>query len=89
MELPQQHDSACRDHFSRIASPPPGMTYDTARPAYTLGYVASRNPEFRGRRYEELEEELRQGFGNSRHEEFDSMREFTRFGYEQGSTGTD
>lgn len=89
MELPQSYDSACRDHFDTIASPPPGMTYERARPAYTLGYAASRNPEYRGRRYEELEAELRQGFGNSRQEEFDSMREFTRFGYEQGSTGTD
>ena len=89
MDLPQEHDSACRDHFNRIASPPPGMTYDRARPAYNLGFAASRNPEYRGRRYEELEQELRQGFGNSRQEEFDSMREFTRFGYEQGSTGTD
>lgn len=89
MDLPQEHDSACRDHFDQIAAPPPGMTYDSARPAYALGYTASRNPEYRGRRYEELEEELRQGFGNSRQQEFDSMREFTRFGYEQGSTGTD
>lgn len=89
MELPREQDSACRDHFHRIAAPPPGMTYEAARPAYALGYTASCNPEYRGRRYEELEAELREGFGTNRQAEYDAMREFTRFGYEQGSTGTD
>jgi hypothetical protein len=84
LQLPEAEDQACRDHFSAIAAMPPGMTYDRARPAYTLGFVASRNPAYRGRRFDEIDGELRQGLGEARAADYESVRDFTRYGYERG-----
>jgi uncharacterized protein (TIGR02271 family) len=36
--------------------------YEAARPAYQLGYVAGRNPEYRGRTFDEVEPDLRRGW---------------------------
>jgi hypothetical protein len=84
IDLPQSEDQACLEHFSTIAAPPPGMTYEQARPAYALGYVASRNPSFRGRDFDEVDRELRDGFARDQSSDYDSVREFTRYGYERG-----
>lgn len=85
MDLPESEEQACRDHFSTIAAMPPGMTYERARPAYAIGYVASRNPAYRGRQFEELDAELRRGFGEGASTDYDSLRDFARFGYERGA----
>lgn len=88
MDLPVLDDHACQEHFGTIAAPPPGMTYEQARPAYALGYTASRNPSYQGRGFEEIDSDLRNGF-RERPEEYDSIREFTRYGYERGSASGD
>lgn len=82
--LPQSEDRAYQEHFSAIAAPPPGMTYEQARPGYELGYVASRNPSYQGRAFDEVDPELRQGFSGEQPDDYDSIREFTRYGYERG-----
>lgn len=85
-DMPESEDEVCRAHFMRIAAPPPGMTYDRARPAYAVGYLASRNPGYRGRPFDELELELREGFREDGTGSYDSVRDFARFGYERGSS---
>jgi outer membrane lipoprotein SlyB len=37
-------------------------SYDDIRPAYQLGYLASRNPDYVGREFEEVETELERGW---------------------------
>jgi len=37
-------------------------SYDEVRPLYQFGQFATRNPEYRGRRFEEIEPELRRGW---------------------------
>lgn len=86
LDLPESEEQACREHFLTIAVMPPGMTYERARPAYALGYVASRNPSYRGRRFEELDAELRQGYDAGSGSDYESIREFTRYGYERGNS---
>lgn len=88
MELPQAEDGAFQEHFSSLAAPPPGMTYEQARPGYELGYTASRNPSYQGREFDEVDPELRSGFGDQT-EQYDSIREFTRYGYERGNSSGD
>lgn len=84
-ELSEADEEACRQHFASVTVVTPGMTYDRARTGYALGYVASRNPEYVGRRFDELEDDLRQGFGAEHEHSYDSLREFTRYGYERGA----
>lgn len=84
LEFPESEDAACRAHFTALAVVPGGMTYDRARTGYALGYVASRNPGYRGRAFEEIEPELRRGFGEQHAADFETLREFTRYGYGRG-----
>lgn len=84
-ELSQADEEACRQHFTSITVVSPGMTYERARTGYALGYVASRNPDYVGRPFEELEGDLRRGFGEEHEHSYDSLREFTRYGYERGT----
>ena len=37
-------------------------SYDTVRPAYQLGHVAGMNPDYQGRRFEDVEPDLRRGY---------------------------
>jgi uncharacterized protein (TIGR02271 family) len=37
--------------------------YESVRPAYQLGYVAGRNPDFRGKSFDDIESHLRGGWG--------------------------
>lgn len=87
LELPEAEEHACRAHFTSITVVPAGMTYDQARTGYALGYVASRNPQYRGRAFEEVESDLRQGFGGEYARDYDTLREFTRYGYGRGTGG--
>lgn len=88
MDLPMTEDRACAEHFSTIAAPPPGMTYEQARPAYALGFTAARNPSYRGRAFEQIDPELRSGF-RDQPDQYESIREFTRYGYERGSAAAE
>ncbi len=72
-----------RSHYdtsSRIAD----RRYDDARPAYQLGHIASMNPEYEGRGFDEIEPDLRHGWTadvRSRYGEWDSVREYARAAY--------
>jgi hypothetical protein len=73
-----------RVHFEAYELRPAGMTFERALPGYTLGYVASRNPGYRGRTFEEIESDLRHGFGDDPDVSHDTLRDFTRYGYQRG-----
>jgi hypothetical protein len=86
--FPEHEEQACRAHFATVITIEPEMTYDRARTGYELGYVASRNPDYQGRTFEEIEEDLRHGFTGEHADEYDSLRDFTRYGYGRGTGGT-
>jgi hypothetical protein len=86
-EMSQEEEQVCRLHFESYSTAPAGMTFDRARPGYALGYVAARNPGYRGRRFEEIESDLRHGFGDEPLGDYDDLRDFTRYGFERGSSG--
>jgi hypothetical protein len=81
-EMPGAEEEACRLHFTSIAVLPAEMTYERARTGYSLGYLARQNPGYSGRGFEEIEPELRAGFID-RPDEYDSLRDFTRWAYER------
>jgi hypothetical protein len=81
-ELPEEEHQACLIHFESYTPRPAGVTFETALPAYAIGYVAARNPDYRGRRFDDIEGDLRHGLGN----DYDNLRDFSRYGYERGTT---
>lgn len=85
-QLPEEHEEACRVHFVSYTMRPANVTYDDARPGYLLGYMASQNPDYTGRSYDEVENDLRRGFTDDYATRYDSLRDYARYGYERGST---
>ncbi|MBA4157672.1 MAG: hypothetical protein H0X65_09375 [Gemmatimonadetes bacterium] len=85
-ELPETDEQACRIHFEAYAVRPSGMTWDTARTAYTIGYIAAANPAYSGRGFDDVEPDLRHGFDEETSGVYDSLRDFARYGYERRTT---
>lgn len=66
----------------------PNRSYDLVRPAYQLGYLASRNPEYAGRSFDDIEEHLERGWtGNAvtQGSEWSDMRDYARSAYVRGA----
>jgi hypothetical protein len=84
-ELSEEEERDCRtfydSHPSRTTVP-----YDQARTVYVIGYAAARNPDYAGRSYADVEPTLRGGFTGKRAASYDSLRDFTRRGYERGTS---
>jgi hypothetical protein len=72
-----------RSHYDK--TPIADRRYDDVRPAYHLGHIASRNPDYRSRSFEEIESDLRSGWSkNSSLGSWDSVRGYAREGYIRG-----
>lgn len=84
-EMSEEEEQDCRtfyeSHPARATVP-----YEQVRTVYVIGYAAARNPDYTGRSYEEVEPHLRSGFTGSRAGSYDSLRDFTRRGYERGTS---
>lgn len=90
--LTDEDESYYRRHYEASASRPADRTYDHARPAYHLGHVASRNPDYQGRTWEEIEPQIQRGWSDDvsrSHGSWDSMRSYAREGYTRGSSTFD
>jgi hypothetical protein len=75
----QEDDSYYRERFENGADRLADRSYDDVRPAYQLGHLASMNPDYRGRSFNEVEPELRHGWGNNlraRHGDWSAVRPY-------------
>ena len=64
------------------------LTYDRVRPAYQLGYLASRNPEYTGHTFEEIEPHLERGWTANADvdgTDWNEMRDYARTAYVRGA----
>lgn len=55
-------DRRFETHYRRSPHRIEGRDYARVRPAYIIGHLAARNPEYRGKSFEEIEPELRRGW---------------------------
>ncbi|NUO64360.1 MAG: hypothetical protein HOQ11_08885 [Gemmatimonadaceae bacterium] len=64
-------------------------TYEAVRPAYQLGYLASRNPDYTGRSFDEIEPDLQRGWSsdanNTAAADWEEMRDYARTAYVRGA----
>ena len=56
------HDREYRAHFESDSSRVADRDFDSARPAYQLGHLAARNPDYAGREFESVEADLQRGW---------------------------
>ena len=83
-------DSVYRARYARSGDRAADRSYDAVRPAYLLGHLASRNPDYAGLDFADVEADLRQGWTDEvrgAHGDWDGVRPFARDAYEHGRTG--
>jgi hypothetical protein len=70
----------------------PERSYDDVRPAYQIGHLASRNPDYRGQSFDKVEADLRRGWSDdmsAKHGDWMSVRTYAEEGYNRGVGKTD
>lgn len=80
----QDDDMYYREHFVNRSERLADRGYDDVRPAYQLGHIASLNPDYNGRSFEDIEPELQRGWGNdlrSRHGDWSTVRPYAQEAY--------
>lgn len=80
-----EDDDYYRRHYDASPNRLADRRYDDVKPAYYLGHLASRNPEYRNRDFADIEPELRSGWSReNRYGSWDSVRGFASEGYTRG-----
>ena len=77
------HEPEYRKHFDTNKSR--DLTYDDARVGYSVGHMAGRNPDYKGRSWDEVETDLRRGWRDDGRHQYDSLRPYVRHGFERTS----
>jgi hypothetical protein len=83
-------DEYYRTHFDGARGTATNRSYDDVRPAYQLGHMAGRNPDYQTRSFDEVERDLRHGWTadvSEQHGQWDDVRDYARHAYERGRTG--
>ena len=65
----------------------PGAGFEDVRPAYQLGHLAGRNPDYAGRSFDEVEGDLQRGWTSdvsTRHGDWNAVRHHARDAYDRG-----
>jgi uncharacterized protein YjbJ (UPF0337 family) len=78
-----------REQFQNRPYYKSGTNYDTYQPYYRYGWEAATRPEFRGRKYDEIEQRLETEWPSYRNNAKGEFREFkgaTRDAYERASS---
>lgn len=83
-ELPEEQEQACRVYFESYTARPAELTWDDARTAYTIGWIAAANPDYGDREFDTVEPDIRPGIDREREEAYTSLRDFARQGYHRG-----
>jgi len=80
-------DRYYRTHYDRGRTS--SRSFEDVRPAYQLGHIASRNPDYRGADFDTVERDLRRGWSDeigARHGDWSSVRDYAREGYARGTS---
>lgn len=83
-----EDDNAYRSAYESSSTRIADRSYDDVRPAYQLGHVAGRNPDYQGRDWDAVEGDLKRGWTDdlrARHGEWETARPFARDAYTRSS----
>jgi len=85
----QDDDEYYRERFETTPGRLADRNYDDVRPAYQLGHIASMNPDYNGRTFDEVESDLRHGWSNNlraRHGDWSAVRPYAEEAYNRSSS---
>jgi len=83
--ISKDDDAYYRKRFDASTNRIPGRTYEDVKPAYYLGQVASRNPDYRNRSFDDIESDLGRGWSASnKYGPWDDFKDYAREGFTRG-----
>ncbi len=85
-------DAVYRNHYDNSPIRLADRDYDSVSPAYRLGHLAARNPEYRGRPFSEVEGDLRRGWtgvADKKYGEWDSVRGYANDAYDRSASSVE
>ena len=78
-------DRYYRTHYDASPNRLADRRYDDVKPAYYLGHLASRNPDYGNRSFDEIEPELRSGWSrDAKYGSWDAVRPYASEGFNRG-----
>jgi hypothetical protein len=86
----EPEDRAFREHYESSRRGGTPQEYERARPAYQLGYVARRNPEYQSKPFDQVEAQVERAWealGRERSGEWSEVRDQVSFGYTYRTPG--
>jgi hypothetical protein len=75
------HDREYREHYEADPQRRADQPFDVARPAYQLGHLAARNPDYARRDFDSIEPDLRRGWSEdvrAGHGDWEVVRRYAR-----------
>lgn len=83
-------DAYYRKHYESHPNRPADKRYEDVRPAYYLGHIASRNPEYRERNFGDIESTLGKGWESQPDRgSWTVVRIYADEGFKRGRTGAE
>ena len=86
-----EQDRTCRTHFENLhRTADAGSSYETVRPLYQFGHLAGSNPDYQGRSFDEVENELQQAWSadnSNRYGDWSKVRAYVNQGFSSHSRG--
>lgn len=83
-----EDDQYYRDKYESSPTRIADRSFDDVRPAFQVGHLAGRNPDYQGRDFEAVERDLQQGWTDevrARHGEWDAARPYARDAFTRSS----
>ena len=89
--LTEEDEAYFRKHYDEQPDRPADRAYDDVRGAYYLGQIASHNPNFRARQFEDVEPQLQQGWASyaDQYGDWTTVRPYAREGFTRGKSKLD
>ncbi|MEP6691165.1 MAG: hypothetical protein ABJD07_08405 [Gemmatimonadaceae bacterium] len=84
-----EDDKHYRDSYEKSSDRLADRSYDDVRPAYQLGHVAAANPDYSGKKFDEIEGDLRKGWdsaGQKAKHEWEHVRGYVNDAYTRSGT---
>ena len=80
-----EDDTYYRSHYESSPTKLADRGYDDVRPAYYLGHLASRNPDYKSRSFSDVEADLKTGWSrDNKYGAWDSVRSYANEGFTRG-----
>lgn len=90
--MTEDDEAHYRTHWESSTHRQADRAWDDVRPAYHLGHLAARNPDYRGRQFNEVESDLQRGWSleqRNRHGDWAVVRPYVSEGYSRSSRTLD